>query len=52
MKRTQLRKDTPGALSNAKKKVEVYQSRMDELNALAPVDDELEMLIIVRCLCN
>jgi hypothetical protein len=36
MKRTQLRKDTPGALSNAKKKVEVYQSRMDELNALAP----------------
>jgi hypothetical protein len=34
LKRTKLRKDTPTALSNAKKNVEVFQSRMDELIAL------------------
>jgi hypothetical protein len=31
-------------LSNAKKNVEVFQSRMDELIALAPVDEEMDKL--------
>ena len=44
LKRTKLRKDTPTALSNAKKNVEVFQSRMDELIALAPVDEEIDKL--------
>ena len=44
LKRTKLRKDTPIALSNAKKNVEVFQSRMDELIALAPVDEEIDKL--------
>jgi hypothetical protein len=44
LKRTKLRNDTPTALSNAKKTVEVFQSRMDELIALAPVDEEIDKL--------
>ncbi len=44
LQRTKLREATPGALSDAKNSVEIYQSRMDELNALAPVDEELEKL--------